>query len=791
MKIHQGIYGLIIGFGVIIVLLLTIIILGLTRMENLHTQLEHFSLEQEQEKKHIYTMYNSARERTIALLEYMAMDDPFARDEQLTRFNAMAEQFIKARMALMESDLSSEQRRLLDRQARLTSIAAPLQTQVVNLIQDGKLEKARHILVDQAIPRQQAILDTLRDFLDYEEQESSHLLAKASQEYYRARASLLMSGTTAILLGLFIAYSSIRLTRTSSQNLTKEKDRAQTTLISIGDAVITTDAHGIVDMVNPAAEKILGREQSSLLAQHFHHIFENFDNAQSIEIPLLQAMHDGTTMYSTQAVYMHRRDGKEFAIEYTASPILDIHNHVIGGITTIRDVTEMNQLAAKLQFQASHDALTGLLNRRAFESRLEQAISSAQHEQLNHILCYLDLDQFKVVNDTCGHSAGDELLKQLAPLLKPMIRGNDVLARLGGDEFGVLLEGCHPQKGHEIAERLKQTIKNYRFNWKNNVFEIGVSVGLVEINANSGNLNEVMSAADSACYVAKDLGRNHIHVYRPDDAALVTRQGEMQWLQVISNAIAKDRFTLFYQPIVPCTESDEFPRMYEFLIRLQEEDGSLVPPMAFIPAAERYNLASTLDRWVISHAIEFLSDNSMNDVLSHCLFTINLSAQSLSDQQTLDFVLSCLEQHDTLPSQICFEITETAAIANLSSAMEFITTLRGMGCRFALDDFGSGLSSYGYLKNLNVDFIKIDGNFIQNIEKDELNQAFVTSISNIAGIMGIQTIAEFVENEASADFLKATGITYLQGHWLGKPRPIEGLLYHHDTDPQRHLIHTI
>jgi len=791
MKIHQGIFGLIIGFGVIIVLLLTIIILGLTRMDILHEHLEHFSLEQEQEKKQIYTMYNSARERTIALLDYMAIDDPFARDEQLSRFNQMAESFIKARMALMSSNLTAEQLRLLKRQRELTLIAAPLQNEVVSLIQDGKLEEARQLLVGQAIPHQEAVLQVLREFLNYEEKESSRILAEASQEYHRARTSMLMSGATAILLGLFIAFSSIRQTRTSSHNLTKEKERAQTTLISIGDAVITTDAHGIIDMVNPPAEKVLGQAQESLLSQHFNQVFDNFEHSHSIDIPLIQAMHDRTTLYSTQAITLRRRDGAEFAIEYTASPILDINNHLIGGVLTLRDVTEMNHLAAKLQFQASHDALTGLLNRREFESRLEQAIISARNENLSHILCYLDLDQFKVVNDTCGHSAGDELLKQLAPLLKPMIRGNDVLARLGGDEFGVLLEGCLPEKGYEIAERLKQSIKNYRFNWKNNVFEIGVSIGLVEINKNSGNLNDLMSAADSACYVAKDLGRNHIHVYRPDDAALVSRQGEMQWLQVITNAIAKNRFTLFYQPIVPTVESDNRPKMYEFLIRLQEEDGTLVPPMAFIPAAERYNLASTLDRWVVGKAIEFLSDNSMNTVLSNCLFTINLSAQSLSDQQLLEYVLNCLEQHDTLPSQICFEITETAAIANLSSAMEFINTLRNMGCRFALDDFGSGLSSYGYLKNLNVDFIKIDGNFIQDIEKDDLNQAFVTSISQIAGIMGIQTIAEFVENEASAEFLRETGITYLQGHWLGKPRPIEGLLYHTETDPQRHLIHTI
>ena len=791
MKVHQGIYGLTIGFGIIIVLLLTIMILGLSRMGILHAHLEHFTLEQEQEKKQIYTMYISARERTIALLDYIVVSDPFERDAQLSRFNQMAEDFIKARQAVISSGLSERQLQLLQQQVALAAIAAPLQNKVVELFQEGKIDQARDLLVQQAIPRQEDVLRSLQDFLVYEEQEAKTILGQAEAEYLQARTSLIASGTIAIILGLFIAVSSIRMFRSSSHSLMKEKERAQTTLFSIGDAVITTDADGIIDMVNPAAEKILGQSRHSLLAQHFSHVFNLFENQQAIDIPLMQAMQEGQTVYSTQAINMRRQDHTEFAIEYTASPILQSSGEVIGGVLTIRDVTEMNQLSERLQFQASHDALTGLLNRREFETRLEQSIISAHHEHVNHILCYMDLDQFKVVNDTCGHSAGDELLKQLAPLLKPMIRGNDVLARLGGDEFGVLLEGCHPDKGYEIAERLKQTIKDYRFNWKNNVFEVGVSIGLVEITANSGNLNEVMSAADSACYVAKDLGRNHIHIYRPDDAALVIRQGEMQWLPVINNAIAKNHFTLFYQPIIPTLGTTEQPMMYEFLIRLQEPNGKLVPPMAFIPAAERYNLASALDRWVIGKAIEFLSDNSMNPVLSSSLFTINLSAQSLSEHQVLDHVLHCLDKYDTPPSQICFEITETAAIANLSSAMEFISTLRNMGCRFALDDFGSGLSSYGYLKNLNVDFIKIDGNFIRNISEDKLNQAFVTSISQIARIMGIQTIAEFVESEASAEFLKATGITYLQGHWLGKPRPIEGLLYHTDTDPQRHLIHTI
>ena len=743
-------------------------------MDKLQDHIEHFTLEMEEEKKFIYNMYNAARERTITLLTYITHQDPFVRDEQLIRFQQQAETFIKSRNHLLGHDLSTEQEKILAQQFQASGIAVQFQRQVIELYDSGQINQAKEIMLNQAVPAQEKVLLSLQAFLQYEDEETAILLNNANSDYTNARLFLILSGSVAILIGIFIAFTTVRQTRNVAISLQDEKERALTTLYSIGDAVFTTDASGHIDMINPVAEELLNKPLEQVRGQHYSEVLHLYHDSLIYETPLADAMAQDEILFSSNAYVLRRQDQKEFAIEYTAAPIRDTTGKVIGGILTLRDVTEMNQLSEQLQYQASHDALTGLMNRTEFEKRLNLALHNAQTEQLSHVLCYLDLDQFKVVNDTCGHSAGDELLKQLAPLLKPLIRGNDVLARLGGDEFGVLLEGCNKQKGLEIADRMRQTIKDFRFNWNNNVFEIGVSIGLVCIDEQSGNLNELMSAADSACYVAKDRGRNQVHTYHHDDKALMERQGEMQWLPVINNAIEHDRFLLYYQPIEATGNGGNY-RIHEFLIRLLDQDGNIVPPMAFIPAAERYNLASALDRWVVNHAIRFLAKHAVLSISGN-LFTINLSAQSLSDESFLKYVILCINENKIEPSLICFEVTETAAIANLTSAMTFISTLRKMGCKFALDDFGSGLSSFSYLKNLHVDFLKIDGSFIRNIEGDELNQAFVRSIQQVANIMGIATVAEYVETELCANFLKDCGVGYLQGHGIGKPRPIEELL---------------
>ena len=436
------------------------------------------------------------------------------------------------------------------------------------------------------------------------------------------------------------------------------------------------------------------------------------------------------------------------------------------------DITEAHKLSQRLSYQASHDALTGLVNRREFEIRLERLI----HEDLSggeeHALCYLDLDQFKIINDTCGHLAGDELLRQLGELFKSKVRKKDTLARLGGDEFGVLMENCSLEQAQRVAHDLRGLVEEFQFVWTDKRFSIGASVGLVPIDDRGGDAIDILSAADAACYAAKDAGRNRVHVYHAEDIDLAVRRGEMQWVSKINQALDEDRLCLYVQPIVSVLDKDEEKKHYECLVRMIDEDGKIIPPGAFLPAAERYNLSSKIDRWVFESAYAWLTKQpGKRKGLISC--SVNVSGHSLSDESFLQFIVDKLDEGKILNSTICFEITETAAISRLSNAIRFMEVLKGKGCFFALDDFGSGVSSFGYLKNLPVDFLKIDGMFIRDMVDDPIDLAMVTSINEIGHVMGKKTIAEFVENQEIFDCLVELGVDFAQGYHVGKPRAIE------------------
>ncbi len=436
----------------------------------------------------------------------------------------------------------------------------------------------------------------------------------------------------------------------------------------------------------------------------------------------------------------------------------------------------IDEATSRLSYQASHDALTGLPNRREFELRMERALSSAREQNLAHTLCYLDLDQFKVVNDTCGHVAGDELLRQIAALLQARLRDRDTLARLGGDEFGVLLQNCNLEQAQPIAELLQKLVKEYRFAWQDKSFTIGVSIGLVPITAESEGLSNLLGYADAACYTAKDRGRNRVHVYQAEDAELLKRQGEMQWVTRITRALEENRMRLYVQPILPLHPHRATDRHYEMLLRMLDDDGEMVLPMAFIPAAERYNLMTSIDRWVIGAAFSAFHQLFPDAPDDQSLCTINLSGQSLCDEKFLDLIERQFILNKVPYSAICFEITETAAITNLTEAIHFIQTLKAKGCKFSLDDFGSGLSSFTYLKNLPVDFLKIDGAFVKDMESDPMDRAMVESINHIGHVMGLKTIAEFVESEWIHERLKLIGVDYVQGNWLIEPQPLSSLM---------------
>ena len=440
--------------------------------------------------------------------------------------------------------------------------------------------------------------------------------------------------------------------------------------------------------------------------------------------------------------------------------------------TVIVRISEKNR---QLAYQATHDPLTGLINRREFEIRVERAIAHARAQAATHALLYLDLDQFKIVNDTCGHAAGDELLQQLAQILLSTVRHRDTLSRLGGDEFGMLLENCPLDKAVEIANNLLKSIEGYQFTWSESTFTLGISIGIVPIDRSTTDIASAMSAADSACYIAKESGRNQVQIAHMGDRRLQERHGEMQWVARLNAALEQDRFVLYYQPVIPCAKKTPGRKHLEILVRLIDHDGTIISPVSFLPAAEKYNLVTNIDRRVIEHSFKWLAENSGGNNQTITL-SVNLSGQAIGSPDMLKFILDMAEATGAPPEQVIFEVTETAAIANITAATSFMLTLRGCGFRFALDDFGSGLSSFTYLKKLPVNFLKIDGVFVRDIQSDPVDYAMVKSISELGHLLGKETIAKFVETIELSDELRKMGIDYVQGHAFGRPQPLNNFV---------------
>jgi len=554
----------------------------------------------------------------------------------------------------------------------------------------------------------------------------------------------------------------------------EEKERAQVTLQSIGDGVITTDADGNVDYINPVAQDLTGWDMRSARGTTVTDIMMivNEHTRASVENPVIRCLKEGRVITLAENSVLITKNGDEVPIQDSAAPIRDRIGNIIGSVMVFHDVSKETRLFRQLSYQASHDTLTGLINRREFENRLIAALEKTRdNAEETHALLYVDLDQFKVVNDTFGHTAGDALLRQLSEQIQSKIRSTDKLARLGGDEFGILLERCSEERAIEVAEDIRGSIEGYRFEWQDSFTTVRCSIGVVIITSENADVAGVMSSADVACYSAKDMGRNQVHLYRDSDASL--RHEEMKWVSRITSAVEEERFELFFQPIIGIGKNNNSKHgHYEILLRMRDENGQLVGPGQFIPAAERYNLMSTLDRWVIHEAITELADRNDEGKARYTL-AINLSGTSLSEDRFLDFVIDELEKQDLPDGAICFEITETAAISNLSRVVHFMQELKKLGCMFSLDDFGSGLSSFTYLKNLPVDYLKIDGQFISNVADDDVDESMVKAISDVGHAMGIETIAERVETKQVLDKLGSLGIEFAQGYYIARPASVQ------------------
>jgi diguanylate cyclase (GGDEF)-like protein/PAS domain S-box-containing protein len=600
--------------------------------------------------------------------------------------------------------------------------------------------------------------------------ESLHRMRHATGEWRwvisRAKAKVDDKGRLLRLVGVELDITERKL---YEEALFREKESAQITLQSIGDGVITTDAKGVIDYVNPVAEALTGWRLEDSQGRAIEEIFRAFheETCEPLENPLAVAIRRTRSIKSVRPMLLIRRDGNEIYVESTASPIRDGSGAVSGGVLVFHDVSEARELNRRLSYHASHDVLTGLVNRREFESRMERALKSAKARETSYALCVLDLDQFKIVNDTCGHSAGDALLGQVGALLKSKVRWRDTLARLGGDEFGILLESCSLDEAMRTAEALREAVRNFKFTWEERTFRLGASIGVVPISADNADVAAVLSAADSACQAAKEAGRNRVHSFEENDIDLMRRRREMQWAARINNALEEGRFELFRQTILPL-QTTESGAHYELLLRMRDEAGKIVGPDNFMTAAERYGITPSIDRWVIENAFRWLvSEADEREKLTMC--SINLSGQSLGDDKFLPYVIDQFHRSGLDATKICFEITETAAIASFSQANRFIQALKELGCKFALDDFGTGLSSFGYLKHFPVDYLKIDGSFVKEILHDPIDREMVRSINEIGHLTGKQTIAEFAENQEIINMLRSLGVDYAQGYGVSQP----------------------
>lgn len=582
----------------------------------------------------------------------------------------------------------------------------------------------------------------------------------------------------AFLLFISLVITSVGLYKThmAAELLSRQEELAGVTLNIVGDGVITTNTDQVVRYLNPVAEELTGWKAEEAIGRPLNEIYntdDNFAGGERIN-PVAQCIAENRLIALGRDVVLTRRNGEEMQVQDSATPMRDNNGRIYGAVLVFYDATSLRNAPHLLSYHARHDPLTGLLNRREFEHRLDDLIASARELGEHHMLCFIDLDNFKPINDTCGHEAGDKLLQQITYLLSQRVRGNDTLARIGGDEFAVLLEGCGIPKGQHVAQTLCDLIQDYRFTWQEQLFEIGASIGIAPINADVVNAAQVMNEADAACYAAKELGRNRIQLFEPENLQRVQRRGEQQWLPRLQRALDEDHFTLYAQPIIPSAPGH--PSLCEILVRLRGDGDHLVHPGSFLPAAERHQLTPDLDRWVIRNTLTTLSQLPAGLVRNR-IYTINLSNASLSDETLFDYISEQLTACGVSPEMLCFEIAETTAATAMRQVAQLIDGLHELGCMVALDDFGTGLSSLAHLKNLNVDYLKIAAPFVREIARDDIAAAMVGAIGSIAHLMGIKTIAEYVTTPDAAQRLRTTGVDYLQGYAIAKPQPLHEAIH--------------
>ena len=769
------------SFGLLLAALTTLIALGLARIESFNRQINALTEAQGRKIGTVSELFLSNGQRTALVDKLFSAESGQARRTVHDQYRRAMGIYGRAVEKLRALQVAEPERAARDEAIAAAARAQAIGEDIVALLVNGETAAASELNLTQAVIEDSRFQETLYLLLEANHAQTAQAIAAANQGMRHGFLLIGTGGVLALIAGMVIAIlATIRITR-SEARLEREKELAQVTLHSIVDGVITTDAVGLVEYLNPVAEQYLGWSSAQATGRPLSEVYRVLDERTGRPIDPLPVTRSGTEAESEAvAVLLVDRSGRECPVRYSHAPILGRDGTVHGMIVVFHDVSQIRAMAQQLIWQASHDALTGLVNRREYERRLSELVETAKTQRRDHALLFMDLDHFKAVNDTCGHSAGDELLRQLTSIMATRMRGSDTLARLGGDEFGALLESCPIDQAMRIANGLRETVREFRFVWEDKTFSVGVSMGLVPINADSGGMNQILAAADACCYEAKNRGRDRVQVYRPDEISQSGRHEELKIVSQISNAFEKGQFRLYRQRIAPLDHGASHEPRYEILARMLDRSGNLVPATGFMPHAERYNLLTSIERWVISSLVEFLHRQwkgkgaapELQSAADRGFYSVNISGASINDKSFPDFLRNLLTRYQLPPGLICFEITETTAISNLSKAAELMHELKGMGCRFALDDFGTGMSSFAYLKYLPVDFLKIAGVFIKDMVNDPMDFAIVDSINRIGHILGMRTIAESVEDAATLSRIKELGLDFAQGYYVAEPEAL-------------------
>jgi len=772
---------LFIAFGILLAVLTALIVLGLARIESFNRQTRALTQAQGHKIGVVSELFLANGQRSALIDELFLPDAQQTRPPALKRYQQAIAAYQDAVKKLGALDVAGAEREARDRALAAAGASLAIGDGIVSLLMQNQIAPASELNLTQAVLSDSRLQETLYLLLEANHAQTTQSIAAANTGMRDGFLLLGAGGILALLAGVGIAIMVIRVVTRTEARLHNEKELAEVTLHSIVDGVITTDADGRIEYLNPVAESFLGWSSAEARGKPLSEVYRVVDERSGVPLvtlPLTDAQGSGDP--EPVAVRLVDRNGRECPVRYSHSPIRGRDGTEHGMIVVFHDVSQLRAMAQQLLWQASHDSLTGLVNRREFERRLIELIETAKAQRREHALLYLDLDNFKAVNDTCGHSAGDELLRQLTSIMLTRMRGSDTLARLGGDEFGALLESCPPEQAVRIANGMRETVREFRFVWEGKTFSVGVSIGLVPVNAESGNVSQVLAAADACCYEAKKQGRDRVQVYRPDARGAGGRHEELQLVSQITSAFELGQFRLYRQRIAPLNPGSRRAAHYEVLIRMLDASGSPVPATGFMPAAERYNLLTSIERWVVSSLVEFLHrqwnsgaiPREAQDGGERGFYSVNISGASINDKSFPEFLRNLLTRYQLPSGLLCFEITETTAISNLSKAAELMHELKGMGCRFALDDFGTGMSSFAYLKYLPVDFLKIAGVFITDMGTDAMDYAIVDSINKISHILGMKTIAESVENAEALARITELGIDFAQGYFVAEPEEL-------------------